>query len=617
MAIRENFRGVFDIETEDWDLFACGMALDATTGETLLSWDPDELWRWMAAREGDWYAHNAGKYDALWWIDHGARRGEVMVPIAPGPSVISCETRSCGVNIRDSMAIFPMGLAKFAAMGGGQAKIGTGLVCSCGEDCGGYCRIRAGKRGMSDAEVEACEDYLAADVLALHDAMVFGFEYAEEHAIELRSTIGATAWATAQREIGIGKCEWQTPQQWVFAREGYKGGVVLVGAERADSGHRYDLHSAYPGQLATLPVPVGQYAGVGSEMAGRLYRASRPGIYKAVVEVPYSHLPPLPIHHFETERVCFPFGTLSGVWTLPELEYAEELGAKIHRFEMALVWERAEPIFAPMMERLWALRQQAERDGNAGLRQWLKLVLNSVTGKLASRAETKHLMVSGEQPICRKCEADPEACDHWRPLHLKGSVWEREGWGIQSCSHVQIAAYLTASCRIEWHRQAMHAEEQGGGFLYGDTDSVYSRERLSRRLGPEIGWWGYDGPMRSYECLGPKTYAYEDGSGLWVVKAKGLPRATIHDFQTFKASVEPGKPGVVRDRGVMGLKSAARRVGDRLFVRQYLHRRHRPDKYLIGCRARGVITDRTYPVEWRALRRYLSGELEELPNYAK
>ncbi len=138
---------------------------------------------------------------------------------------------------------------------------------------------------------------------------------------------------------------------------------------------------------------------------------------------------------------------------------------------------------------------------------------------------------------------------------------------LSPCAHVELAAYLTAAARVELHRQLLAA---GDDAIYCDTDSVYSRVPLTRRIGDDLGEWGCEGSMSEWRAVAPKLYRYRDQHGKWIVKGKGLPGLTPDGF----AGLIEGKAWTV-DRGVSRYRTARRTRRDgteSLFERRSLTR---------------------------------------------
>lgn len=600
--------GVFDIETEAWDLYVLGGWL-SSAGEYRSTRDPEELALWICRSKGDWWAHNGGHYDALWLLSvlHAWRTPDVKIALA-GSRVTCVELGE--LRVRDSYALIPMGLAKGAELGG-SAKVATGFKCDCGGDCGGYCRIR---RGMPEADYRTLDGYLEADCRATLAMLRAVSAWCAERDVPMRGTIGGTAWADVQKRSGIKPAAWAAGHYEV-ARTGYYGGRVEVFRPRADAGWRYDRNSSYPAALVETELPVGTPRLYGRE-AGRIYREGREGIYQAEVEVPALFIPPLPLRL--SDRLAYPVGKFEGAWTALHLRRAEERGAKILRVGWAIAWPEARRELRPWCEWVWS--ERARHPPDTAWNRWIKWLANSLTGKLAQRPDHESAMLGipkrTECPggACRGPHPKTRCCDHrctgrcgcWHPLGPTGRIWARTEWRRPTSGHVQWASYLTASAEVELDRQLCEA---GDGAVYCDTDSVYSTCEVTRGIGAELGEWKLEGRfesgparepdpdrpgklrgvwMQGWTALAPKLYRYRDPSKpAAIVRGKGMSRLTAAGMR----ALEGGAPHVV-DTGVESFLTVARR-GGALFHRTRLSRSYLGDGRHFGGRVLGP-DGRTY-----------------------
>ena len=153
-----------------------------------------------------------------------------------------------------------------------------------------------------------------------------------------------------------------------------------------------------------------------------------------------------------------------------------------------------------------------------------------------------------------------------------------------------------AATRIELGAQLRAGPDgQGGDALYCDTDSCYAVGRRSRRVGPDLGMWGYEGPMTAWRASAPKTSRYQDRLGMNALKAKGLPEPSSTDWDAFARGVS-----VRNERGVKGFKSAAK-SGGAIFARRVVERAGHSDGQWFGSRRLDKATGRTRPVTTREL----------------
>ena len=556
--------GVWDIECAEWDRFVCGEFL-GVKGECFVSWDPDEFFDALIQREGVWYAHAGGTYDSLWLVDMACKRGLKWSAMLRGAGLLS--VRIGKAEFRDSFALVPMSLEKAAPMGGAH-KIGLALP-------DGYEGL---SRKLNALERAAVEEYLHADciaLLAMLDALGKG---CADKGIDLKLTVGGSAWASARGWLGLPKTK-HTHARYKVIRQGYYGGRTEVFQSRAPAGQRYDIHSSYPAALSRVSLPFGEPKRLDARAASMAFGAGAEGIFSADVYVPKRlAIPPLPVRM--PDRLLYPVGDITGVWTALELRRAIAAGAEVERVRWAYTFPESAPILAPFAERVWsyraeaAARSQAKNDEGAAWAAWFKWLANSLTGKLAQRPEKESLRFepiseTGAPMLEERTERVLRSTKH-------GVFVIEETERIDACAHVEWSAYLTAEARCELGEQLRHAPTP----LYCDTDSVYARETLTRRIGPELGEWGHEGSLERWEALAPKVYRY-DCQGKTTVKGKGLSGLTSDGFDAL-ARGESWQA----DRGVKGARTAMRTDGgETLFRRKLLNRGLHPVPGWIGGRA--------------------------------
>lgn len=624
----------YDIETEEWDRFVLGGFISSSGLYQEFSWIEGEaepggraLFEAILA-EGpgvDIYAWNGGRYDFNWFLQH-AREQEITCEIGSAGARITRLQVKGGPTLKDAMALVPLSLERAAAIAGIHLTKETGCTCTCGDDCGGYCRFK--RVGMEPAERAALSAYLRLDCEAGVAIVQAIREEGARSDYVLKGTIGGTAYATAKRTCGFQDAEW-TPDSYALARSGYYGGRVELYRPAAESGWSCDLISAYPWALGRTPLPVGERIVISGDRAARAFRRGKEGIYEADVYVPAMFVPPLPYRM--GARVLFPIGYLQGgAWTRIELAAAIAEGCEVRRWSRAIVWEDAAPICAPFVDQAFGRRAEAIAAGNAGLKEWHKLVANSFTGKCAQQPEMERVLLWPEliklcpaepcqfpdRASCERCRRSPKCCSHkcrktcgayigMDPAPSR--LWSSAFFRIPDCGHVHWSAYLTAATRIEWRAQALADGQGGATMVYGDTDSIFSTERRERRLGADLGDWNDEGAWIGWHGVAPKVYSVEralpdgfHGPRKRTGKAKGVSDIDPDDWDDFAA----GEP-VPMNRGVLSFREAARRGGS-LFTRRKLTRRSLAGGVWFGGRRLGS-DGRTWPT---TTEEFEDGELE-------
>jgi hypothetical protein len=554
---------VWDIETADWDQFVVG-SLWRKDGGIEVYHDEDEFAHALLELPPGWnaWAHAGGRFDVLWLLDWCKRRDKIpnaQIRLS-GSSIASLAIRK-GPVFRDSNRLMPMSLKQACTMFEGERKESLSLPCICGRDCGGYCSIR---HNMPTEERRRLEDYLVKDIESLRDTLTALDEYCANNQLVMSGTCASTAWNTAKVSCGLVDACWDS-RAYRFARLGYYGGRTEVGRTIAAKVWRYDRVSAYPAALS-LAVPTGEMRlVVDARTVKRVWALERQGFYRATIDVPDQIAPPLPIRL--DNRLAYPWGKVTGVWSRDEIQRAEETGAKILSMDSAIVWADEEPLLKPHVEHCFGLREKAK---SKSLKTWLKFIANSLTGAFAQDPE-QDVVALGEE------YADKQG---YEPVGNYDWIWRRKVYRVSERAHVQWAGVLTARARIELNRQIEHA---GNDWCYSDTDSVISTRPLTRNVGDSLGGWKFEGEAKDFEAIAPKVYTYVDDGATRFARAKGIPDA-VREWDKINAGKE-----IALNRGVKSLLVAAR--GDKLFQKNDGHRTVTRKEQWCGARIR--VGDRT------------------------
>lgn len=521
---------VFDIETEHWDSFVVGgIYYEDNQYEDYEFTSEDRMVDSILTIRGTVWAHAGGIFDFKWLLDHIAKRGLNAQIIAAGSRIVSVRVNL--LRLCDSFALCPIKLADFSS-GQGVAKETLNLPCVCGDDCGGYCSIA---RSMPREYMQRVRDYLYKDCKSLYDALSRLREYAAQNDLDLGMTIGGSAWRNARRAMGLPDSDMST-EEHTFCRKAYYGGrVQLYKPGLTASGHEYDVNSMYPWSLRTFSLPTGDRTYDYGASAQRKFSQERDGIYSGVIKVPDMHLPPLPTRYKNNTKTAYPVGAFEGTYTLPELRYALERGAEVN-ISQSITFESSNVIFRDWIDRLFALRQDAPHGGKKGpLGTFLKLYMNSLTGKFGSNPERDKFEINPEAiKVCnngKECLKDGKAdCGACCVFHCNGKcgahyqlsakVFYTKAFRIDSCAHIEWAAYLTSHARIALNRKQIEVDN-GYDVIYSDTDSIYSVCPRAGQIGKELGEWDYGGECRDFYGIAPKCYYFAREDKI-IKKAKGI-----------------------------------------------------------------------------------------------
>lgn len=515
--------GTIDIECAQWDRFVVGAVYNARTRQVRICDTMDELVDQALLVGGQIWAHLGGQYDFLAVLDVLHRRG-IPANIALSGSRIS-RIQAGGVTWCDSYSLVPLPLSRLAHLAG-ERKLDLDLPCWCGHQCGGYCSIA--ERRFRYKVIE----YVTEDVRVLYRGLVALDEYCRGAGIELKGTIGGTAWATAQQVLGLPDANFP-PQLWNTIRSAYVGGrVAVVRPHARGPGTHWDISSAYPAALARTPLPVGEPRMYGGKGAAACFKNRVPGLYSARVDLPATLVPPLPVRVADTVR--YPWGEgITGTWALPELEAALERGAELGEVTRAVTWDPTPvPVFGELVPYWYSLRRKAGKATALG--EWLRLLCNSLTGKLSESPERRNVRVHPDAiEVCpRKAPCTKTKCTGlcgaYRQIDRWGSIWSTPFFRPAACAHVHWACYLTAVTRVSW---LAGAESQGDDLVYGDTDSIWTTSRRGPKpQGLALGHWERKHSWSNFIAVGPKAYRYVDEQGAPVIRVAGATRVTDDDW---------------------------------------------------------------------------------------
>lgn len=558
--------GTLDIECASWDRFAVAATYTPEGGSRIHKTIVD-LCDWLLASPGCYWAHCGGTYDFLAIAEELRRRSLPCTVDLAGHRI---SRLVCGrVTLRDSYALVPFALDVAAPLAGARAP-SLSFACTCGGSCGGYCTIRPGDRRPALAE------YVAQDAYVLWQVLEAIQEHAATLGLHLRGTIGGTAWATAKALLELPDADFE-PAQWRAIRKGYYGGRVQIFRPIARGpGSHWDISSAYPAALASVELPIGACDEYGSRLAAKCLALQRPGIYTVTIEVPESFVPPLPIR--DGHYLAYPYGVLRGSWTLPEIELALARGALLIEVHDAMVFDGTVHIFGALIRHWFEARAAVGKKSPLG--QWLRLLANSFTGKLAEGPDRRSVRMFPDSivvcPMTRPCSRQrcSGACGAYEQLDHWGQVWSVPFYRPAQSGHVHWAAYLTAATRAAW---LAGAESQGESLVYGDTDSLWTTSRVGPRpQGRQLGAWEYKHSWTEWQCVAPRAYRYRSDDGGAIVRTAGM---SVTDDEWLAGRAEHA-------RGVMGFVEAAR-ASSGLFRRSFR-------KWTMPARARdsGLYGDR-------------------------
>lgn len=343
-----------------------------------------------------------------------------------------------------------------------------------------------------------------------------------------------------------------------FVRCSYSGGrtEVFKMLLRGRAFH-YDINSMYPFVMQFKEFPIGEPCFYSKpSVAQEIFENWMEdhiglGFISCTVFIPKQHIPPLPV---KMGKLTFPCGTVYGVWTYNELEYAiKNCGVKILEYREVCHYERTFKVFENFIASMWQIKQTGKETNNNALATFGKLLMNVGYGYTGmSRDKTKLI------PIAKMYDVDKKDIvyinDELGYCEVKADVQSEY---IQ----VQVASYVTAYARLELLKMLLYADTNGEVY-YCDTDSIVTNVEFPPEVLDKIalGKWDVENQPNYGLFLMPKVYVETDGKKL-TKKFKGVSKSTqaqytLSDYKNFyKELLEVKTDDIVVERNKIVMRS--------------------------------------------------------------
>ena len=252
--------------------------------------------------------------------------------------------------------------------------------------------------------------------------------------------------------------------------------------------------------------------------------------------------------------------------------FCRKRGVQIKEIHQAVYYARTESLFDKFVTYFEKLKNDNTYDPknpnkkiNPALRNFSKLVLNSLYGKFATgRERTSYTslreIIETIEKLMKKEEIfSPEikffksvlngnidiAQDKWmkeEDLSILGRMPKRykiprlndhliqfNSYLTSEYVQVQISSYVTALARLELYKGIENIISRGGKVYYCDTDSIVSDIKLEPHFvhDYEFGKWKLEGEIKKGYFAQPKVYFEETITGKTNKKFKGLPHGRV------------------------------------------------------------------------------------------
>lgn len=445
-----------------------------------------------------WFAHNA-QYDLRGFTSRLIERKndlQIYLKTDSDAFMVTLELPEYGdrarLCIRDSMALFPASLAKFAD-----------VMCP---------EFPKFKLDFDKVQFDPINrehiEYALRDTDALLFAITrFADLIFDTFGIHIRTTTASTALAAWERTLEKDEYYRNPNSAENFVRSGYYGGLVFLTDTRHYSGPKtYDINSSYPYQMLTYDVPIGNPTRTKFIKSGYL------GIYRVTIKSPDDLVVPIiPVR--DHIGVVWPTGIFETTLTSIELNFALEHGYRILQVHEGMFWEKSGRPFERFISKCRKLR--IEHKGTA-LETVAKLMQNSLYGKFATKRKRRKIYsYSPDDAVF--------GCDMWGEFYIRDEIDD------EMMCLPQWSVFITAYAR----RHLLEAVYAIGpeNVLYGDTDSITLKpgyELPDNMVGKEYGKFKLEKEWQSFRARSPKVYAglLPTGNVVELKGAiKGVPRS--------------------------------------------------------------------------------------------
>lgn len=450
-------------------------------------------------------------------------------------------------TLRDSMALFPGGLAKFTkSFAPTMAKQDIGL-----------------DKGVKfDPENPVHVEYAKNDVVSLVEALKnFDRLVYKNYGVHIKGTTASTAFAAWQVTIPEGQYHDRvSADAEAFIRRCYFGGLVQLNApvkQLLASVVTFDRNSSYPACMR-FGVPFGKAIFTFKRVE------DKPGFHRVTAHVPKDMILPIVPHRNDCGEVCWPTGTFETFMSTIEIDYMTSRGARFEVHEGYYFPAGLSMCFAEFVDKCEKLRRECQDTKDLATEIVVKLMQNSVYGRFGMKPEGKECVMSFEgMPEGFAPGIDEETGQLSDVFFYKAT--------IRTTNYMlpHYAAWITANARIELDKDT---EALGRNLCrYRDTDSasIEAENVTCDRVGKDYGQLKDEGQKQDVMYIGPKNYNWWDPKkAVLDGRMKGIPEKQktqqflgevragtaqpIHylSVSSFQAKIKTGKMATDRTRSI-------------------------------------------------------------------
>jgi len=359
---------------------------------------------------------------------------------------------------------------------------------------------------------EVVMEYLEYDCKGLYEILKKFQSWFSGADVPLKATIGSQAMSLYRKKMPF-PLKTLPPKIEEFIRRGYFGGRTEIFKMLClEDFYYYDVRSLYPHVMVKYPMPVGS-----PHLVDR-YEEGSHGFYHAEIRMPDIYIPVLPL--LRIQKLLFPKGSFSGVYSSLEIEAAIKLGAEVN-VSSGYIFP-TDFIFNDYVRKMYRLKESSDNT----TKLIAKLLLNSLYGKFGQGRIKEYLIrtnqledIIGAKPYIREIN-----------LFTKENI-SRANFIIPS-----IAAWITSAARVELLNWLLKAGEDH--VYYCDTDSVMTTRRLPE--GDRLGDLKLEMKGKQAVFLQPKVYAIITDEDTLIAKVKGFEREFVKTlvFDAFESALK-------------------------------------------------------------------------------
>lgn len=324
-----------------------------------------------------------------------------------------------------------------------------------------------------------------------------------------------------------------TPEEDAFMRKAYRGGFTYVAPRyqhrTIGQGMVFDVNSLYPSVMYSRELPVGKPRWFDGDPGGAFY-PTWIALGNFDFHLKPDRIPSLQLKNNPVFRSTEYVSDGERQWiTLTNVDYrlmCEQYEVTVNEWFGGYCFNTSACEFRQYIDKWVEVKNRATVEGNGGMRQIAKLMLNSLYGKFATRT------------TCRG--KHPELDDDGVVRYVLDEPSERKG------VYLPVGVFVTSYARYQTISSAQKVYDR---FVYADTDSLH----LLGTDAPEcldvdpvrLGAWKHECDFDAARFLHAKCYAeHEVGADRLTVHVAGMPArchqgVTLENFEV--GACYPGK----------------------------------------------------------------------------